>query len=46
MKRMLEEAEKHKKKKLTTDLIQKIYYAPSNDAAEKCIALIPQEKGK
>lgn len=44
MKRMLEEAEKHKKKKLTTDLIQKIYYAPSNDAAEKCIALIPQEK--
>lgn len=46
MKRMLEEADKHKKKKLTTDLIHKIYYAPTNDAAEKCIALIPQEKGK
>nr|XP_022323498.1 kinesin-like protein KIF28P isoform X1 [Crassostrea virginica] len=44
MKKMLEEAEKHKKKKLTVDLIQKIYHAPSNDAADKCIALIPQEK--
>ncbi|XP_062578631.1 kinesin-like protein KIF28P isoform X1 [Saccostrea cucullata] len=44
MKRMLEEANKHKKRKLTIELIQKIYHAPSSDAAEKCIALIPQEK--
>lgn len=46
MKKMLDEAEKHNKKKISTNLIKQIYNASSADAADKCIALIPQEKGK
>ncbi|XP_069121894.1 kinesin-like protein KIF28P [Argopecten irradians] len=44
MKKMLDEAEKHNKKKISTNLIKQIYNASSADAADKCIALIPQEK--
>ncbi|XP_046565118.1 LOW QUALITY PROTEIN: kinesin-like protein KIF28P [Haliotis rubra] len=44
MKRMLELAEEHKKKKLSTKLIKDIYHAQSSDAAEKCLKLVPQEK--
>ncbi|OWF37465.1 Kinesin-like protein KLP6 [Mizuhopecten yessoensis] len=44
MKKMLDEAEKHNKKKISTSLIKQIYNASTADAADKCIALIPQEK--
>lgn len=46
MRQMLEVAEEHKKKKLRTQLIAEIYHAASEDAAQKCIKLIPLEKGK
>lgn len=46
MKRMLEEVDKYKKKKLIIDLIYKIYYVFINDVVEKCIVFILQEKGK
>ncbi|XP_076455652.1 kinesin-like protein KIF28 isoform X2 [Babylonia areolata] len=44
MRQMLEVATQHKKKKLRTQLISDIYNAPSEDAAQKCIQMIPQEK--
>ncbi|XP_070175288.1 kinesin-like protein KIF28P isoform X2 [Littorina saxatilis] len=44
MREMLEVAEEHKKKKLRTKLISDIYHAPTEDAAQKCIKLIPLEK--
>ncbi|KAL5010885.1 hypothetical protein ScPMuIL_013190 [Solemya velum] len=44
MKKMLEVAEQHKKKRLSLKLIHDIYHAPTADAAEKCMLLIPQEK--
>lgn len=40
MKRMLEEVDKYKKKKLIIDLIYKIYYVFINDVVEKCIVFI------
>lgn len=43
---MLEAATAHKKKKISTDLISKIYTAGTEDQAQKCISLIPKEKGK
>jgi len=43
---MIDTAEEHKKKKLRTALIKDIYVASTNDQAEKCIALIPLEKGR
>lgn len=46
MRKMIETAEQHKKKKISTNLIKDIYHAATVDAAEKCIALIPLEKGK
>lgn len=46
MRQMLEVAEQHKKKKLSTELISKIYNAATEDVAQKCIKLIPLEKGK
>nr|KAG5700037.1 hypothetical protein BaRGS_028274 [Batillaria attramentaria] len=45
MRQMLEKAEEHKKKKLSVKLIGDIYHAPTEDAAQKCIAMIPMEKG-
>ncbi|XP_041372207.1 kinesin-like protein KIF28P [Gigantopelta aegis] len=44
MKRMLDLAEQHKKKKLSTSLIRSIYNAPNADAAEKCLKMIEKEK--
>lgn len=44
MRQMLDVANEHKKKRLTTGLIAQIYNAPTEDQAQKCIALIPQEK--
>ncbi|KAL4229280.1 hypothetical protein ACF0H5_012320 [Mactra antiquata] len=44
MRKMIEVAEEHKKRKVSTKLIKDIYHAPTNDQAEKCIALIPLEK--
>ncbi|XP_045207845.2 kinesin-like protein KIF28P isoform X2 [Mercenaria mercenaria] len=46
MRRMIEVAEEHHKRKVSTKLIKDIYHAPTNDQAEKCIALIPLEKGR
>ncbi|KAK3595061.1 hypothetical protein CHS0354_043156 [Potamilus streckersoni] len=44
MKKMIEVAEQHKKKRLRTELIKDIYMAQTADKADKCIALIPKEK--
>lgn len=46
MRKMIEVAEEHQKRKVSTKLIKDIYHAPTNDQAEKCIALIPLEKGR
>ena len=46
MRQMLEVAQEHNKKKLRTQLIADIYNATTEDAAQKCIKLIPLEKGK
>ena len=46
MREMLAVAEEHKKKRLRVALISDIYTASTEDQAQKCIALIPQEKGK
>ena len=46
MRQMLEVAEEHKKKRLRTELISSIYHATTEDMAQKCIKLIPLEKGK
>lgn len=46
MRTMLEVATEHKKKKLRVQLISDIYNATTEDAAQKCIQMIPQEKGK
>jgi hypothetical protein len=46
MRKMIEVAEEHQKRKVSTKLIKDIYNAPTNDQAEKCIALIPLEKGR
>lgn len=46
MSKMLNKAEEHKKKRITVGLIKQIYNAPTADEADKCIALIPNEKGK
>jgi len=46
MKEMLAVAEEHNKKRITVNLIAQIYNAPTEDQAQKCIKLIPQEKGK
>ncbi|KAK3105700.1 hypothetical protein FSP39_003807 [Pinctada imbricata] len=46
MKKMCEEAERHKKKKLSTKLIRDMYDANNADSMERCLKLIPQEKGK
>ncbi|KAI8767400.1 kinesin protein KIF28P [Biomphalaria glabrata] len=44
IRQMLEAATAHKKKKISTDLISKIYTAGTEDQAQKCISLIPKEK--
>merc|ERR1711923_297830 len=44
MKEMLAVAEEHNKKRITVNLISQIYNAPTEDQAQKCIKLIPQEK--
>lgn len=44
MRKMIAVAEEHQKRKVSTKLIKDIYHAPTNDQAEKCIALIPLEK--
>ncbi|KAL8616435.1 hypothetical protein ACOMHN_041038 [Nucella lapillus] len=44
MRQMLEVATEHKKKKLRTQLIADIYHATTEDAAQKCIQMIPKEK--
>ena len=46
MREMLACAEQHQKKRLRVALISDIYTASTEDQAQKCIALIPQEKGK
>lgn len=46
LKQMLEVAEEHKKRKISTKLIKDIYNASTEDAAQKCIKMIPMEKGK
>ena len=46
MKQMIECAEEHQKRKISTKLIKDIYVAPTEDQAQKCIALIPLEKGR
>lgn len=46
LQKMIEIAEQHQKLKITTKLIKDIYNAPTSDLAEKCIALIPMEKGR
>ena len=43
---MLDVAEEHKKKKISTSIVKGVYDAPTADQADKCIALIPLEKGK
>ncbi|PVD36027.1 hypothetical protein C0Q70_02997 [Pomacea canaliculata] len=44
LKQMLEVAEEHKKRKISTKLIKDIYNASTEDAAQKCIKMIPMEK--
>lgn len=44
--KMLDVAEEHKKKKISTSIVKGVYDAPTADQADKCIALIPLEKGK
>ena len=46
MKKMLEEADKHKKKKLSIVLIRNMYDANNADSMDKCLKLVPLEKGK
>ncbi|XP_059144638.1 kinesin-like protein KIF28P isoform X3 [Physella acuta] len=46
IKQMLEAALEHKKKRISTDLISQIYNAGTEDQAQKCIKLVPKEKGK
>ena len=43
---MLDVAEEHKKKKISTSIVKGVYDASTADQADKCIALIPLEKGK
>ncbi|XP_050405632.1 kinesin-like protein KIF28P isoform X1 [Patella vulgata] len=42
--RMLELADQHSKKKISTQLIKNIYHAPTHDQAEKCLKLVEKEK--
>merc|ERR1712130_832194 len=44
MREMIECAQQHSKKRITVGLINDIYVAPTEDKAQKCIALIPLEK--
>ena len=46
MRKMIDVAEEHQKRKISTKLIKDIYHAPTHDQAEKCIALIPLERGR
>ena len=46
MRKMIEVAEEHKKRKVSTKLIKDIYNAGTEDQAQKCINLIPLEKGR
>ena len=46
MRKMIEVAEEHNKRKVSTKLIKDIYQAPTEDQAQKCIALIPLETGR
>lgn len=43
---MLDVAAEHKKKKISTNIIKGVYDATTADSADKCIAMIPGEKGK
>ncbi|XP_052091437.1 kinesin-like protein KIF28 [Mytilus californianus] len=44
LRKMLDVAAEHKKKKISTNIIKGVYDATTADSADKCIALIPLEK--
>ena len=38
-------AEEYEKQRLSTKLIKSLLYAPTQDIAEKCLKMVPKEKG-
>lgn len=43
--KLVEVAEQYGKARLSTKLIKDLLYAPNSKVAEKCLALVPKEKG-